>query len=92
MVIVKYKVACPFCKTQHESEIEMSYRKDKKFNVRKNNKNLHVCRNLKCSKEFLVEIDSHGSIVSMPTQEAEKEGIYPWERLLEGKVVCVVEN
>jgi len=92
MVIVRYKVACPFCKTPHESEIEMSYRKDKKFNVRKNNKNLHICRNQKCNKEFLVEIDSHGSIISMPTQEAEKEGIYPWERIVDGKVICVVEN
>lgn len=92
MVIVRYKVACPFCKTSHESEIEMSYRKDKKFNVRKNNKNLHICKNQKCSKDFLVEIDSHGSVISMPTEEVEKEGVFPWEKMLEGKVICVVEN
>jgi hypothetical protein len=92
MVKVKYKVACPFCKTQHESEIEMSYRKDKKFNVRKSNKNLHVCVNQKCSKEFVVEIDSNGSVISMPTKTAEKEGIYPWEMIVDGKLVCVDEN
>jgi hypothetical protein len=92
MVKVRYKVACPFCKTQLESEIQMSYRKDQKFNVRKSNKNLHVCQNQKCSREFLVEIDSQGSVISMPTKEAEKEGIYAWDRIIDGKIVCVDDN
>ncbi|MBN2095416.1 MAG: hypothetical protein JW727_05185 [Candidatus Aenigmarchaeota archaeon] len=92
MVKVKYKVACPFCKTQHESEIDMAYRKDKKFNVRKSNKNLHICKNEKCSKEFIVEIDSHGGVSSMPTKSAEKDGIFPWEMIVDGKIVSIEEN
>lgn len=92
MVKVKYIAACPFCNTQHESQIEMSYRKDQKFNVRKQNKNLHTCENVKCGKDFLVEIDSHGNVVSMPTKEAEKEGIFAWEKIVEGKIVSVKDN
>jgi alpha-tubulin suppressor-like RCC1 family protein len=92
MVKVKYRAACPFCNTQHESEIEMSYRKDLKFNVRKQNKSEHTCSNIKCGREFIVEIDSQGSVMSMPTKEAEKEGIFAWERLVEGKIIRKEDN
>jgi len=92
MVKVIYKVACPFCKTQLESGIEMAYRKDKLFNVRKSNKNLHVCSNKVCSREYIVEIDSQGNVVSMPTKEAEKEGIFSWDRIVEGKVIRIDDN
>jgi hypothetical protein len=39
-----------------------------------------------------VEIDSQGTVISMPTKEAEKEGIYAWDRIIDGKVVCVDDN
>ncbi|MGC9310892.1 MAG: hypothetical protein ACP5E4_04195 [Candidatus Aenigmatarchaeota archaeon] len=92
MVKVKYRVACPFCSTEHESEIHLSYRKDKLFNVRKNNKNIHTCKNMDCSKEFIAEIDSHGNVVSMPTKEVENEGIFAWEKIVDGKIVCIEDN
>ena len=89
MPLIKYQVICPFCETSHDGEIEMEYRKDNLFNVRKNNKKLHFCENKKCGRTFLMEIDSYGNIVSMPTQEAEKEGIYPWDNLKEGKLIRI---
>lgn len=92
MVLVKYKIGCPFCKTIHRGEIEMKYRKDKKFNVRKNNKNIHICTNKNCNKEFAVEIDSYGTVIARPTKKAEAEGILPWEKLVEGKITEVVDN
>jgi hypothetical protein len=87
MPTIKYKVFCPFCKTTHKGEIDMKYRKDNLFNVRKNNKKIHSCENKNCGKNFLVEIDSYGSVVAMPTPEAEKEGIFSWEKLVEGKII-----
>ena len=87
MALVKYQVGCPFCKTLHNGEIKMEYRKDNKFNVRKNNKSIHICNNNSCSREFAVEIDSYGVVVAMPTKKAEAEGILPWENLLEGKII-----
>lgn len=87
MPLIKYKVTCPFCETSHKGEIEMKYRKDKLFNVRKNNKNLHSCKNKKCGKDFLVEIDSFGSVISMPTKEIEEEGIFPWDKIMKGKLL-----
>ncbi len=92
MVLVRYKANCPFCNTLHEGKIEMKYRKDRKFNVRYNNKGAHVCNNNKCGKEFVVEIDSAGNVVAMPTQKAVEEGILPWDRLVEGKIIEVVDN
>ena len=92
MVLVKYKAECPFCSTLHSGEIEMEYRKDKKFNVRKNNKKVHICKNKKCNKEFVVEVDSYGNVVSMPTKKAESEGIFPWDMLVEGKIIEIVDN
>ncbi len=92
MVLVKYKVGCPFCKTLHKGEIEMEYRKDRNFNVRKNNKNIHICDNKTCGKDFAVEVDSYGTVIARPTKKAEKEGVLPWENLLEGKITEVVEN
>lgn len=93
MVVVKYKVNCPFCDTRHVGEINMEYRKDKKFNVRKNNKNIHVCKNQECGKEFAVEIDSYGAVVSRPTRRmAEVDQVHPWEKLKEGKIVEVSDN
>lgn len=89
MPLVKYKTTCPFCKTTHQGEIEMKYRKDNLFNVRKNNKNLHSCKNKNCGKKFLVEIDSYGNVIAMPTPEIEKEGIYPWEKIIPGKILEV---
>lgn len=93
MVVVKYKACCPFCDTLHSGEIEMEYRKDNKFNVRKNNKNVHLCENKECKKEFAVEIDSYGCVVSRPTKKiAEEEHINPWDNLKEGKIVQVKDN
>lgn len=92
MVLVRYKANCPFCNTLHKGEIEMKYRKDRKFNVRYNNKSVHVCNNSKCGKEFVVEIDSAGNVVAMPTQNSAEEGVFPWDRLVEGKIIEVVDN
>lgn len=92
MVLVKYKAGCPFCTKLQNGEIEMRYRKDKKFNVRNNNKNVHICNNEKCGKEFVVEIDSAGKVVAMPTKKAEEEGIFAWEKLMDGTITEVVDN
>ncbi len=89
MPLVKYKIICPFCETPHEGEIEMKYRKDKLFNVRKNNKSLHSCKNKKCGKNFLMEINSFGDVISLPTQDAEKEGVFPWDKIMRGKILEV---
>jgi hypothetical protein len=91
MPLIVYKAYCPFCKTLHRGEIEMKYRKDGFFNVRKNNKNIHICKNDKCGKEFLVEIDSYGNVIAIPTYKIEEEGIFPWEMLAEGKILEIKE-
>jgi len=92
MVLIRYEVGCPFCNTLHRGEIEMKYRKDNKFNVRKNNKNIHRCNNKNCNREFVVEIDSYGVVTAIPTKKAEEEGIRPWEKLLEGRIIEIIEN
>ncbi|HIE41534.1 MAG TPA: hypothetical protein EYP80_02610 [Candidatus Aenigmarchaeota archaeon] len=91
MPIVLYQAYCPFCKTIHEGKIELKYRKDNLFNVRKRNKSLHVCKNNTCSKEFIVEIDSYGNVIALPTPEIEKDGIFPWEKITEGKILEIKE-
>ncbi|OYT43315.1 MAG: hypothetical protein B6U88_01280 [Candidatus Aenigmarchaeota archaeon ex4484_56] len=88
MVIVKYMVNCPLCNKKHDGEIAMFYRKDNKFNVRMNNKNTHTCGN--CSKEFIVEIDSYGNVTATPKNI--ENGIYPWEKISEGKIVEIIEH
>ena len=92
MVLVKYKACCPFCKTSHNGEIEMKYRKDNKFNVRYNNKNDHICNNNSCKKTFTVEIDCVGNVVSIPTLDSIKDGEFQWEKLVEGKIVKTINN
>jgi len=88
MVKLKYRAYCPFCMEEHLGEFKLTYRKDgKRFNLRKRNTNLHTCR--KCGKNFLVEVDSLGNIISYPTKEAIKEGIFPWERIVDGKKIKV---
>jgi len=89
MPTVVYEAYCPFCKTVHTGEIKMEYRKDGFFNVRKNNKNIHVCENEKCKREFLVEIDPYGNVIVSPTRKIEKEGIFPWEMLAEGRILKI---
>jgi len=91
MPLIVYKACCPFCKTVHKGEITMVYRKDGLFNVRKNNKNIHICENENCKKEFLVEIDPYGKVIVYPTQKVEKEGIFPWELLSEGQILEIKE-
>ena len=92
MVVVKYEANCPFCNTLHLGDLEMEYRKDKKFNVRKNNKSSHVCENVECSREFVVEIDSYGKVAAMPLKvNSGDKWSFPWEALTEGKVIKVID-
>ncbi len=92
MVVVKYEVNCPFCNALHKGELVMEYRKDKKFNVRKNNKNMHVCENVECNREFVVEIDSYGKVAAMPLKVTPGDKwSFPWEALIEGKVIKVID-
>ncbi len=89
MVKLKYKAYCPFCKKEHIGEFQLSYRKDgKRFNLRKKNTNLHICS--KCGKNFLVEVDSFGNIISYPTKDVIEEGIFPWEKVVDGKKIRII--
>lgn len=88
MVILKYKAYCPFCMEKHSGEFRLTYRKNRKmFNMRRRHTNRHTCR--KCGRNFLVEVDSLGNIISYPSEE---EGVYPWEKIVDGNKIKTIKE